>query len=303
MGTLFRKDLNKHVPLRAHTLLGRRNRCDIRVDTAMVSSEHARLKWIRDSWELRDLGSRNGTFVDGQRLASGESIQLEAGSTFSLSHQGAEFELVDASAPEIVATALTTGVHYFGESGLLALPDDRSPLVTLFMNGNDEWMVESSNGQRAVVDREVLDIGGNKYGIELPLAEEETQQVSLVSLMLETIGLRLAVSPDEEQVEVTVLLGAHAKRLPPRRYHYLLVTLARAWLADENAAPSTRGWVDRDDLCRGLGMDATRLGVEIHRARKQFAALGIQNAAELIQRRSGTYEIRIGVSNVEVTAL
>jgi hypothetical protein len=43
--------------------------------------------------------------------------------------------------------------------------------------------------------------------------------------------------------------------------------------------------------------------VEIYRARKQLAALGIQGAAGLVERRPGTREIRIGVFDVEVVKL
>jgi hypothetical protein len=102
---------------------------------------------------------------------------------------------------------------------------------------------------------------------------------------------------------VTVLISGHAKRLPERRYHYLLVTLARAWIEEEGVTHSMRGWVDRDELCRGLDMDVMKLGVEIYRARKQLAALGVQGAAGLIERRLGTHEIRIGIPNVQVIQL
>jgi hypothetical protein len=47
-------------------------------------------------------------------------------------------------------------------------------------------------------------------------------------------------------------------------------------------------------------MDVMKLNVEIYRLRKQFAEMGIQGAAGLIERRPGTYEVRIGVPDVEV---
>jgi hypothetical protein len=115
--------------------------------------------------------------------------------------------------------------------------------------------------------------------------------------------LRLAVTPDEEQVEATVFVGGQIKRLSPRRYHYLLATLARAWLADEGVPLSVRGFVDRDELCKRLEMDVNKLNVEIYRARKQLAAIGIAGAAGLIERRPGTLELRIGIHNIEVVKL
>lgn len=303
MGTLFCKNSNKHFPMRARVLLGRHAPCDIRIDAPKISGQHARLQWVDDGWEVRDLGSRNGTFVDGRRLEPGGTMAVDKGASISLARHAAEFELVDSSAPGAVAVELQSGVSWFSEGGLLGLPNDQNPLVTIYANSEGEWMVERGDAPRIVTDGEVLDIDGTRYRVELPNLEAETQQSGMGVPTLESIALRLAVTPDEEQVEVTVLISGHAKRLPERRYHYLLVTLARAWLAEDGVTHSMRGWVDRDELCRGLGMDAMKLGVEIHRARKQLAALGIQGAAGLIERRVGTCELRIGVPNVQVVKL
>ena len=289
--------------MRPQVLLGRHAQCDIRVDAANVSGQHARLQWVEEGWEVRDLGSRNGTFVDGRRLERGGRMSVDRGAMISLTRHAAEFELVDSSAPGAVAVDLQSGASSFSEGGLLALPHDQNPLVTIYANSEGEWLVEGGDAPRIVVDGEILDIERAKYRLELPNLEAETQQSGMGVSTLESIALRLAVTPDEEQVEVTVIVAGHAKRLPERRYHYLLVTLARAWLEEEAVTHSMRGWVDRDELCRGLGMDVMKLGVEIYRARKQLAELGIHGAAGLIERRTGTCEIRIGVPNVQVIKL
>lgn len=303
MGGLFWKNSNKHVPMRNHTLVGRFPQCDIRIDSPKVSGHHARLQWIGDGWEIRDLGSRNGTYVDGRRLEPGGRISIDTGATIALARHGADFELVDASSPGAVAIDQQTRATYFAERGLLALPGAQNPIATLFMNSDGEWLVENNDASKVVVDGQIIEINGTKYRLELPSLEGETLQSGMGAPTLESIGLRLAVTPDEEQVEVTVLVGGHAKRLPERRYHYLLVTLARAWIAEEGITPSMRGWVDREEICRGLEMDPMKLNVEIYRARKQLAELGVQGAAGLIERRAGTYELRIGVPNVQVVRL
>lgn len=303
MGTLFWKTSNKHVPLRTHALLGRHAKCDICIDAPKVSGEHASLHWTNDAWELRDLGSRNGTFIEGRRLKPGDRVVLETGQSFSLSRQSAEFELVDASGPGAVAINLHTNTPLLSEEGLLALPDDQHPLVTVFVSSDGEWMIENADTLRPAIANEILDIDGNKYRLELPILENETLQSGIGPPRLDSIAIRFAVTPDEEHVETTVIIAGHAKRLRERTFHYLLVTLARAWLADEGAPNSMRGWVNRDELCRGLEMDAMILCTEIYRARKQFAALGIQGAAGLIHRRASPYELRIGVPNVEVVKL
>ena len=53
-------------------VIGRDPSADFPLTSRSVSRRHAELTWSRDEVVVRDLGSRHGTFVDGERLASGE---------------------------------------------------------------------------------------------------------------------------------------------------------------------------------------------------------------------------------------
>lgn len=53
--------------LGARTGIGRNHDCDLVVLASSVSREHAELRQTETGWTVRDLGSRNGTFVDGVR--------------------------------------------------------------------------------------------------------------------------------------------------------------------------------------------------------------------------------------------
>lgn len=302
MGTLDWKAEDKRIQLRVASLFGRHPECDLRIENTSVSSEHAALHWRGHGWELRDLNSRNGTFVNGKRLALGERLTLNSGATFSLSRSGPLFELVDASPPAAAARNNTTGKWSLASCGLLALPSEKQPIVTLFRTSDGHWAGEIDGATRKVTNGEQIRVGGDTYALEVPDTALETLQ-STAPAGIDSIRLRLAVAPDEEHVEVTVMVDGQARRLPSRRYHYLLVTLARAWLADANAPLSLRGYMDRNDLCKKLAMDVNKLNVEIHRARRQLAAIGIDGAAGLVERRPGTFEVRIGIHDVEVMRL
>jgi hypothetical protein len=61
--------------------LGRGSDCDYVVASVAVSARHARLRRDPDGWTLRDLGSRNGTRVNGwliteQPLTDGDEVTL-----------------------------------------------------------------------------------------------------------------------------------------------------------------------------------------------------------------------------------
>ena len=62
-------------------LVGRMPACDVRFDSTGVSREHAELVRERDAWRVRDLGSRNGTRVNGavveeRALAEGDEVEF-----------------------------------------------------------------------------------------------------------------------------------------------------------------------------------------------------------------------------------
>jgi ABC transport system ATP-binding/permease protein len=48
--------------------IGRSEECGLVLDDPLVSRRHARLAPLQDGWELVDLGSFNGTFVNGKRI-------------------------------------------------------------------------------------------------------------------------------------------------------------------------------------------------------------------------------------------
>lgn len=302
MGAVVELRSQRTIALRSRCLLGRSPACDVRADDPRVSGEHASLCWTSAGWEVRDLASKNGTFVDGRRLAVQERAALAAGSRIGLgaaAEAPCEVLLVDASPPMASALHLGTGAVREAEGGVLLLPDDEHPRASLFEGGDGAWMLETASESFAVSDGEVVLIDGERWRLDLPVASA-TMDVGSQTMTIGAIALKIGVSADEERVEIRVVRSAEETLLPPRSYHYLLLTLARARLSGASAPEAERGWLERADLCRMLKTDEYRLNVDICRIRKQFATVGIQKASDVVQRRAGTGLLRLGVERVSV---
>jgi len=61
------------------TVLGRRHDCDLRIPLPVVSRKHCQLSANAETMKLRDLGSRGGTFVNGQKIEPNTEIPLKPG--------------------------------------------------------------------------------------------------------------------------------------------------------------------------------------------------------------------------------
>ena len=77
---LCRIEDGETLELRGSRLLaGRRSECDLCINVSAVSRRHAEFRCTESGWTIRDLGSVNGTMVNGARLQEGQEVQLHAG--------------------------------------------------------------------------------------------------------------------------------------------------------------------------------------------------------------------------------
>lgn len=284
-------------------MVGRSPAAILRIDDPYTSSEHAKITWTGSKWRLRDLGSRNGTFVDGNRLTPGQAVSIGIGSKIGFGADEADWEVSDVEPPLAMATELSSRVTKLAAGEFLVLPEDDAPELSIYPDPQGAgWVVEDLEGEvRPVEDQEVITVGASAFRLDLPVMSEATPMVDIAKT-LENVTLRMAVSPDEETVEIKMMLrGVCAATLERREHGYLLLTLARARQEDKALPPDERGWRSVDELTRMFKIDRNALNVATHRARQQLAATGLEGAAGVVQTRRG--QRRLGTERFEIVAL
>jgi len=300
------------VLLAARHLVGRSKACLLHIDDRQISGEHAALEWKGAGWEVRDLGSRNGTFVGGERLAAGARAPLPCGAELRFA-QRSRWRLVDDAAPVAMAVPLVEvgaaahAEHTVGaEDGILALPggsDD--PDVCIFQDGMGRWVLERRDQESFIEDCDCIMVDGSAFRVHLPDTIASTSGLDETPAISD-LSLRFSVSTDEEYVELLVRHRAHEWKLESRAHPYPLLLLARVRLRDrsETSLPaSAHGWVYQDELVEMLDCSPNRLHTDIYRARRQLAALGVAGAAALVERRASTKQLRIGVDDIDIETI
>jgi hypothetical protein len=292
--------------LGARHLVGRSPTCQLRLTTPSVSGVHAELSWNGSSWHVQDLGSRNGTFVNGRKLGPGEQATLAGGAKLTFGVPEHCFELIDASGPCLSATA-DNGEVVLGSDGILSLPTvDRCELSIFYSPTEAGWVAESETETRLIEDQGLVVVDGLPWRVTLPAEAAETREATSHAHEepgLGDIQLVFFVSRDGEHVSVQLVDGRGARVLEDRSHHMLLLTLARTRLTDAaqpHLPASEHGWMYRDELERVLDVDGQLLNLWVHRARRQLAELGVRGAGGLVERRSQVQQLRIGVAELVI---
>lgn len=314
MAVLRKKSDGTEATLLSRHMVGRSRLADLRMSEPTVSGEHAVVSWTGREWRLHDLGSRNGTSLDGKKLTAGERVALAVGMVITFGQDDNAWELLSDDPPALMAIPSDGGAALVARNELLALPSDDDPVAEVYRNALGEWVLEHGGETTRVADHHVIRVGERELVLRVPDVIATTWDSSVPAPHLSSLVLRFSVSRDEEYVALTARSGHREIDLGARAHHAVLLELARARLEDQQhnrpppvsraaTADSAHGWVYLDDLARKLGLDEQHLNVAIFRGRRQLSEAGIQGAASIVERRRPTRELRIGVGKLEVVVL
>jgi pSer/pThr/pTyr-binding forkhead associated (FHA) protein len=109
-------------------MFGRGPECDVRPNSDLVSRQHCLLHVAEDSVAIRDLGSMNGTLVNGQLLTAARP--LAHGDTLQIGPLVLEV-LLDAQPETIAGLAADTLQTLLEKADPLAVSDHNTPTAAL----------------------------------------------------------------------------------------------------------------------------------------------------------------------------
>jgi hypothetical protein len=287
--------------------IGRTPTSALKLDQVYISAQHALLRWTGARWELKDLGSRNGTFLDGVRVEPGEEHPVRRGSRVAFGKLEHQWELIDESPPNVMVVPRDGGEPIVIEGELLALPSSEDPRITIYRSDGG-WVLERAEESiTPITNLQTFDVGNRVWRFCCPDSIWKTGLADGAAIGFEVRYLQLAfsVSSDEETVHLQMTCGGRVVDMGSRSHNYLLVTLARRRLDDvaEGLSDAACGWIYQEELGRDPEMCPPQLNIDVFRIRKQFAAAGVPDAANIIERRPRTRQIRLGTSSVSVVRL
>ena len=198
MATLKNRGTGRSVTLEYEHTVGRSPRCALHLADSSVSAQHASIRWNGHEWETRDLGSLNGTLVDGQKLDTRESRRIGAGVRLLFGNSHEEWELTDAGPPTVMLSALDGSAQLMPERELIGVPSSDDPQATAFCSADGRWRLEQADAPTIILDdQRIVDVAGKAWRFSCPALVSPTTGRDRPP-DLSDLSLELRVSRDEE---------------------------------------------------------------------------------------------------------
>ncbi|MEI9936866.1 MAG: FHA domain-containing protein [Pseudomonadota bacterium] len=298
MGALQRRRDGQIFYLRYQLVIGRSSSSDLALPVSSVSTQQAVIRWDNAGWVVSDLSSRNGTYVNGRRLAPGtvNSQLLERGDELAFAERDEIWTLIDDAAPQpLLAPEDGTAPFPLNEGVLSVLPSEEAALGYVYFERGSWRFEDGSGGMHDLADGQTILIGNSRYRLHLPGVASETPAAAnpILERLLSSAELEISVSADEESAAITAIVAGERFDLQARTHLYLLAYLARQRLRAPTIADG--GWVAVEEACRQLDLSPELLAVTVFRCRKEFEHLAFVEATRIVDRaRRGL--LRIGVT-------
>jgi FHA domain len=168
MGQLKETATGRTLVLEADHIVGRAQTSALCINERYVSAQHAILRFSAERWALRDLGSRNGTFSNGERLKPGEELTLGEGCQIAFGNLEQVWEMIDDEAPVAMVVPLDGGDPLPVEDEFLALPSSADRRFTIYRDQNGFWMLAQPKGLSLISNLQSFEVDGRPFRFSCP---------------------------------------------------------------------------------------------------------------------------------------
>ncbi len=176
-------------------VIGRRSDCQIFVPDMRVSRQHARIWLDGDAWTLEDLGSNNGTFINGVRLQQATAIRHE--DEILIANNRIRVEGQDATTnSRMTENHAVTIVDVGGTSSLIKSREDAS--------SNSGRMSIISSGLVNVADQRAVRLIERKLDALTQILHATASSDTADGLLSKVVDALLDLFPQAEDVGVLV---------------------------------------------------------------------------------------------------
>jgi pSer/pThr/pTyr-binding forkhead associated (FHA) protein len=317
MGRILKNE--KEICLFRDHIFGRDLRCSSVLKGNAVSRFHARISWNGENWCLRDLGSRNGTYLNGRLLLSEGVSYLTPGDVILFGDFEEEFLFSEKSPPE---SCLVSVDHDGSEvkvslTHLLPLPSIERPVATIFAGKLGDFYLETEFGEILPLQHAVpFSVENKTYTPFFENPPDESPQTDTSEMTGSDSAyntfIEILVSPDEESAEVRFHKGNEVFSLNHKAHFYLLAYLGRKRIEETKAIQNTlsknkdddNGWVDCELICKELMMNRDHLGQQVFRIRQEFKPIDSLIAEKIIDRDlRGKMRIGLSASKIQINTI
>lgn len=275
----------RRVYLKHKMTVGRLASSDLPLQNPMSSGRHAAISYSGGGWWIFDLNSRNGTFLNGDKLTLGPAARIRTADI--LSFGSADESWVVENVSRAAAMAIGPNGHIrAAERGRITIKDvSTSESCDVYLRG-DKWLMDARMGVQStpVHDGDAILVGETTWLLSLPDPLE----------LRSTIPMRMSVlrNPTRGQMEIVLYAGTRAVRLDSRSHNALLGTLASYSAGDGLGPASLGGWRTVEFVCEDIGLTRQILNLYVHRLRASLEQHEIPNAASIVERDDGRIRLR-----------
>lgn len=295
MAKLFFPEQKLTILPKNHHKIGRSSgTVDTTIKIPEVSRLHCILNYVGQHWSIRDV-STNGVWVNGEMMPLKSATEIKVGDEIVLSGiESTKFIVLDEAPPVDYLTNKSGEVIQLEDYNIL--PNNSRPELAFYYDSTvGSWLCQYFNED---VTEDVIYTVGENEGIRFSDCFWQLHQCRVTKeeptapIDHSRFEYIFQVSQDEEEVSLELHTGQTQLTIPPQAHNYLTMLLARyklQQLTDRSESSKNLGWVSTMQLQRDLGLTESHLNIQVHRARKQFATLNIENirASELIERKRG----------------